>query len=72
MDGAEGAEEISYVEGDQRRRPVGKNLNILQWNADAILSSREELGEYTKRENVDIWCIQETKQIEKDKTPCAP
>ena len=69
MDGAGGAEEITYVEGDQRRKPVGKDLNILQWNADAILSSREELREYTKRGNVDIWCIQETKQIEKDKTP---
>ena len=54
MDGAGGTEEISYVEGDQRRRPMGKDLNILQWNADAILSSREELREYTKRENVDI------------------
>ena len=37
MDGAESVEEVSYVGGDQRRRPVEKDLKILQWNADAIL-----------------------------------
>ena len=44
------------------------DLKILQWNADAILSCREELKEYVRRENVDILCIQETKLSEKDKT----
>ena len=55
--------------GEQRRKPVERDLNILQWNADAILSSREELKEYVKRKSVDIWCIQEKKLIEKDETP---
>ena len=69
VDGAGGAKEVSYVERDQRRMPAVKDLKILQWNADAILSSREEMREYVKREDVDIWCIQETKLIKKDKTP---
>ena len=44
-------------------------LTILQWNADNILSKVQELREYLVEKKIDIFLIQESKLIKKDKTP---
>ena len=44
-------------------------LTILQWNADSILSKVQELREYIQEKEIDLFLIQETKLITRDKTP---
>ena len=47
-------------------------LKILQLNTDSILSKIEELKEFIKKNNIDIFLIQETKLVRNDKTPKIP
>ena len=47
-------------------------LDILQWNADAISTKQDELRVFMKDNGVDIFLIQETKLVAKDKTPKFP
>jgi len=47
-------------------------LKILQLNIDSILSKIEELKEFIKKNDIDIFMIQETKLIKNDKTPRIP
>ena len=47
-------------------------LDILQWNADAISTKQDELRVFMKENGVDIFLIQETKLVAKDKTPKFP
>jgi len=49
-----------------------EKLKILQWNADSLSAKLPELKEYIKKEEIDIFLIQETKLIPKDKTPKIP
>ena len=44
-----------------------EKLNILQWNADAISTKQDELRIFLKEKSIDLFLIQETKIIEKDK-----
>ena len=47
-------------------------MTILQWNADAITAKIQPLRDYLIEMNVDIFLIQETKLVKKDKTPTFP
>ena len=44
-----------------------EKLNILQWNANAISTKQDELRIFLKEKSIDLFLIQETKLIEKDK-----
>ena len=44
-------------------------LDIMQWNADAIGPKQDELERYVIAKDIDIFLIQETKMIKKDKKP---
>jgi len=48
------------------------NLLILQWNADAITAKIQHLRDYIMEKKVDVFLIQETKLVKKDKTPTFP
>ena len=47
-------------------------LKILQLNIDSILSKTEELRDFIKKNDIDIFLIQETKLIKSDKTSKIP
>ena len=49
-----------------------EKLTILQWNADAITAKIQPLRDYLIENDVDIFLIQETKLVKKDKTPTFP
>ena len=55
----------------QASKFVGK-LRILQWNADSISTKQDELRVFLKDKEIDLFLIQETKMISKDKTPRFP
>ena len=44
----------------------------MQYNIDAISSKLEELKMMLKEENIEVFLIQETKMIGKDKLPKVP
>ena len=54
-----------------RKTKVAK-LKVLQFNADALLSKLEELKVLLKERKIDVFLIQETKLITKDKLPKIP
>ena len=47
-------------------------LKILQFNIDSILSKTEELRDFIKMNDIDIFLIQETKLIKSNNTPKIP
>ena len=53
----ENTEYIMREKTDMKKIP----LKIIQWNADAFLSKKEEFRGILKDKNVDIFMIQETK-----------
>ena len=64
------ATEDSEVEPNIRiTKTKVSNLNILQLNVDSLLSKLEEFKMLLKEEDIQIFLIQETKLIMKDKTP---
>ena len=72
VESAGGVEEVNYVggraRGEDRWRNIRREDTTVKCRCNTV-KYKEELREYVKRESVDIWCIQETKLIEKDKTP---
>ena len=56
----------------QKSASKTRNIKIMQFNIDALLSKVEELKTFLKKHQVDLFAIQETKLIIKDKTPCIP
>ena len=61
--------EVEYVTNENNnKRPI----RILQWNADSILTKREEFKLVLKEKKVDIFLVQETKMTTKDKLPVFP
>ena len=46
-----------------------KKLRIMQWNADSLMSKREELKHFLAEQNIDIFLIQETKLVPKVDEP---
>ena len=49
-----------------------RQINIMQLNIDSLKSKVVELRHFLKEQNVDIFLLQETKLIKKDKTPKIP
>ena len=63
------SKEFEYVTlGNNNNEPI----RVLQWNADSILSKKEEFKLFLKKAKVDIFLVQETKMIQKDKLPVFP
>ena len=62
--------EVEYVTGKTSDKI--KELKIIQWNAEAYLSKKEEFTSLIYEKDIDIFVIQETKMITKDKTPNLP
>jgi len=58
---------VEYQMGKESKKKT--NLKILQWNADAYLSKKEEFYHFVIENDIDIFFIQETKMTRKDKTP---
>ena len=58
--------EVENLMGKESKKKT--NLKILQWNADAYLSKKEEFYHFAIGNNIDIFFIQETKMTRKDKT----
>ena len=44
-------------------------LKIIQWNAESFMSKEEEFRGFILRNDIDIFMIQETKVIPKDRQP---
>ena len=47
-------------------------LTMMQWNADAISSKKEEFKNFILENKIDIYLLQETKLTPKDSTPSIP
>ena len=60
--------ESVYADGVSKEH----NLKILQLNIDAISSKVNELRMFLEKHDIDVFCIQETKMLKKDKTPKFP
>ena len=44
----------------------------MQWNAEAMSSKKVELTSFVQENKIDVFAIQETKMISRDKTPTIP
>ena len=56
----------------QQTKTHGRTIKILQLNADSILTKFKELKRFVEREKIDVFVIQETKLIKRDKLPKIP
>ena len=59
--------EVEYHLGKEKRKK--NSLKILQWNADAYLSKKEEFYHFVIENDIDAFFIQESKMTKRDKTP---
>ena len=65
--------EVEYMIGKEKTKTKKvKELRIIQWNADAYLSKKEEFANMVYEKKIDIFAIQETKMISDDNTPTLP
>ena len=56
----------------QQTKANGRTIKILQLNSDSILSKFEELKKFVEEKKIDVFVIQETKLIRRDKLPKMP
>ena len=63
--------QVEYVTG-KGSGDIINELKIIQWNADAYLSKKEEFANMVLEMDIDIFVIQETKMIMVDKKPEIP
>ena len=54
------------------RKTKLSKANIMQFNADSLMSKLEEVKMLLKEEDIAVFLIQETKMIKSDKTPTVP
>ena len=73
-------------EAEQTRQEVGeereseyrqtkakeRTIKILQLNIDSFLSKFDELKEFIRKHDIDVFVLQETKMVKKDKLPTIP
>ena len=64
------SDEINYSSKDPNN--TTNKLIILQWNADSLLSKKEELKNFVQDNDIDIYVVQETKMKPNDTTPTIP
>ena len=62
--------EVEYVLGKGKGKI--KELKILQWNAEAYLSKKEEFANLVYKYDIDVFAIQETKMVTNDLKPNIP
>ena len=62
------------VQGTQYKQTKTSDttLKMVQLNTDSIMSKIEELKDFNKKNEIDVFAIQETKLIKSDKTPKVP
>jgi hypothetical protein len=63
-------DEVEFI-ADKEEGTINR-LTILQWNAEAITSKKEEFKNYILENKIDIYMLQETQLKPKDATPTIP
>ena len=56
----------------QQTKANGRTIRILQLNVDSLLSKLDDLKGFIEKEDIDVFVIQETKLIRKDRLPKIP
>ena len=64
--------EITKPSEYQTKNSVDRQLNIMQLNIDSLKSKVVELRHFLKEQDVDVFMLQETKLVKKDKLPKIP
>ena len=54
------------------KNSVNRRLNIMQLNIDSLKSKVVELRHFLKEQDIDVFMLQETKLLKKDKLPRIP